>query len=84
MAASAISRMELEPSDSMVCMCRSPRMSLRTMSVRQRVLGGGFDLAAVFAQLGRDVVEVERVVDLLLRSPRRRWCCLRGAAERTR
>ena len=31
----------------------------------QRVFGGGFELAAVLAQLGRDVVEVERVVDRL-------------------
>ena len=34
--------------------------------LRQRVLGGGFELAAVLAQFGRDVVEVERVVDFLL------------------
>ena len=66
MAASAISRMVLRPSVSVVCMCRSPRMSPRVMSVRQRVVGGGFDFAAVLAQLGRNVVEVERVVDLLL------------------
>jgi len=29
------------------------------------VVGGSFDLAAVLAQLGRNVVEVERVVDFL-------------------
>ena len=36
------------------------------MSWGRRVGGGGFDFAAVLAQLGRDVVEVEGAVDLLL------------------
>ena len=34
--------------------------------VREGVGGGGFDLAGVFAELGRDVVEVEGVVDFCL------------------
>ncbi len=32
--------------------------------LREGVGGGGFELAGVFAELGRDVVEVEGVVDL--------------------
>ena len=40
-------------------------MSVRVMRWGRVWAGGGFDLAGVFAELGRDVVEVEGVVDVL-------------------
>ena len=47
-------------------MCTSPRMSLRVMSCGKRVLCGSLDLPAILAQLRRNVIELQRVVDLLL------------------
>ena len=41
-------------------------MSPRTIRCGSVCFGGGIDFAAVLAQLGRNVVEVERVIDLLL------------------
>ena len=40
-------------------------MSARVMSCGRVWVGGGFEFAAVFAELGWDVVEVEGVVDLV-------------------
>ena len=39
--------------------------------LRKRVGGGGFEFATIFAEFGRDVVEVEGVVDGFFGSPRR-------------
>ena len=41
-------------------------MSFDGDQLRQVVLGGGFDFAAILAQLRRNPVELERAVDLVL------------------
>ena len=42
------------PSVSVVCMCRSPRRSARSIEPRQRSCRGRLDFAAILPQLGRD------------------------------
>ena len=47
-------------------MCRSPRMSSSSISSGSVALAGRLELAAVLAQLRRDVLHAEPLVDLLL------------------
>ena len=54
------------PSVSVVCMCRSPRRSARSIRRGSVLRFGRLDLAAHLAQLGRNPVEPERRVDVLL------------------
>ena len=50
-------------------MCRSPRRSSCSISRGSRPVARQLDLAARLAQLGRDPVQAERAVDLLLGAP---------------
>ena len=54
-------------------MCRSPRMSLELDQLGQLALARRLELAAVLAQLGRDPLHPEQLVDLLLGGARVRW-----------
>ncbi len=56
--------MELRPSEAVVCMCTSPRMSLDSMRRGRACLGGGLDLAKIFAHFGRHPVHLEGGVNL--------------------
>ena len=80
------------PSEAVVWVCRSPRISARLMSFGSLPCGGGFDFAAVFAQLGIDEWQAQLLVDFLfglardglcLRRPRRsfswRLCRIRSS-----
>ena len=51
------------PSVQLVWVCRSPLMSLELDQLRQAARLGGFDLAVVLAQLGRDPRQPEALVD---------------------
>ena len=62
----AISSSDASPSLSVVCIWRSPRISSSVTSVGRSCARAARDLAARLAQLGRDPVEAELGVDLLL------------------
>ena len=70
-------------------MCRSPRMSPSSISSGSSPLAGRLQLAAVLAQLRRDALHAQPLVDLLLgragvrsRRSRRRRCRTRSRAAR--
>ena len=65
-AAAAIVSRSSRPSVSVVCMCRSPRRSARSIRRGSVRAAAALDLAAVLAQFRRNPREAERVVDLLL------------------
>ena len=64
-AAPAISSMVFLPSVSTVCMCTSPWRSSWVMSCGRAWFCGEIDFAEIFAQLGRDVIELQLGVDFL-------------------
>ena len=63
-AGSTIASTESRPSLHVECMWRSPRMSARATSVRQRPRQGGRDLVVAVPDFGRDERKTERAVDL--------------------
>ena len=66
-AASAIASMLSRPSVAVVCACRSPRRSRRSISAGSAPSFGGLELTVGLAQLGRDPRQAERGIDALLR-----------------
>ena len=80
-AASAISSIVFRPSVSMVCMCTSPCRSSCTISFGSACFSAGFDLAAVLAHLRRDVVQLQRRINLFFRFAARPTCSLSSFAR---